>query len=261
MTEFPSKSPTDDPPGAAQTPGRSPSGSGLDRGERVASAALGGTLLTLGLGRRSLGGAATAIAGGYLLYRGISGRGRRSRPSDATTAAGRERREAGPSGDATAVERSITVGKPADELDEFWREPERLARVVGRFAEVTAAGEDRQRWTVRGPLGRSTTWETKLVEDRPGERLRWETVAGTGLLDEGSVRFRPAPGDRGTEVTLRFRVDPPGGALGDAALKRLGVAPGALANKALRRFKSLAETGEIPTLDRNPSARGRGDLL
>jgi uncharacterized membrane protein len=56
-------------------------------------------------------------------------------------------------------------------------------------------------------------------------------------------------------VKLRFRFDPPGGVLGDAAIKRFGVVPGTLTSKALRRFKSLAETGEIPTTERNPSAR------
>jgi hypothetical protein len=44
-------------------------------------------------------------------------------------------------------------------------------------------------------------------------------------------------------------------------MRRLGVVPDALASKALHRFKSLVETGEVPTLEANPSARGKGDLL
>jgi hypothetical protein len=40
--------------------------------------------------------------------------------------------------------------------------------------------------------------------------------------------------------------------------KLLGPAPKLLLQKALRRFKSLAETGEIPTLQRNPAARDGG---
>lgn len=34
-----------------------------------------------------------------------------------------------------------------------------------------------------------------------------------------------------------------------------GVATNTLAGRALRRLKSLCETGEIPTTDHNPSAR------
>lgn len=226
--------------------------------ERVASAVVGGSLVTLGLRRRSPGGAAAAVAGGWLLYRSALGTGRLSR---ALGAGGRGRGETGAPADAPEVERTITVGRPADELYPYWREADRLARVVEPFADVVSTGDDRQRWAVRMPTGRTMAWNARIVEDRPGEFLRWESLEDASMPNEGSVRFRPAPGDRGTEVTLRLRFDPPGGALGDAAAERLGFAPDALAGTALRRFKSLAETGEVPTLERNPSARGRGDLV
>ena len=68
--------------------------------------------------------------------------------------------------------------------------------------------------------------------------------------------FRPAPGDRGTVVTLHLRFDPPGGTLGSAAVKLLGPTPlHVVVDGALRRFKSLIETGEIPTTERQPAAR------
>jgi uncharacterized membrane protein len=85
--------------------------------------------------------------------------------------------------------------------------------------------------------------------------VRWKSVDGAPLPNEGSVRFHPAPGDWGTEVTLRFRFALPGGPLGNTVAKRLGIVPRMLAEKALRRFKSLAETGEIPRLKHNPAAR------
>jgi hypothetical protein len=44
-------------------------------------------------------------------------------------------------------------------------------------------------------------------------------------------------------------------------MKRLGFVPRTITGEALDRFKSLAETGEIPTLERNSSARGSGDRL
>ena len=58
------------------------------------------------------------------------------------------------------------------------------------------------------------------------------------------------------QATLRLRLDPPGGALGDAAVRLLGTTPIDLAvDGVLRRFKSLVETGEIPTTERQPAAR------
>jgi uncharacterized membrane protein len=254
-------------------------------GNRIASAIVGGALLLVGLRRRSLGGVLAAIAGGWLLYRGVTGGRSRnqsktsgshltgaSHSTDATHSTdGSASLDATDSTDAgastgarsskTAVERSVTVGKPAEELYDRWTDPEQLNRVLGDAVEVTAGGDERQRWTVDGPLGRSVTWETRTVEDRPGEVLRWESVEDSRLSGRGEVRFQPAPGDRGTEVTLRLRFDPPGGRVGDAAMDRLGFVPETLVSTALDRFKSLAETGETPTLDRNPSARGQGDFV
>ena len=94
------------------------------------------------------------------------------------------------------------------------------------------------------------------MDDRPGEGIGWRSLPGATVSNEGSVRFRPASADRGAVATLRFRFDPPGGALGDAAVKLLGTTPLDLAaDGALRRFKSLVETGEIPTTERQPAAR------
>ena len=147
------------------------------------------------------------------------------------------------------LERSVSIGKAAEELHRLWREPGTLGRVMGDFADVAPAGDGRHRWSLRGPLGRSLEWETEIVEDRPGELVRWQAVEGSGPRAEGAVRFRPAPGDWGTEVTLELRFDAPPGLRGG------GLAQKVLPGKVLRRFKSLAETGEIPTTEHNPSAR------
>ncbi|HAV37521.1 MAG TPA: hypothetical protein DCX52_14405 [Massilia sp.] len=57
-------------------------------------------------------------------------------------------------------------------------------------------------------------------------------------------------------ATLRIRLHPPGGPLGDTLLKLLGATPlDMVADAALRRFKNLVETGEIPTTARQPAAR------
>jgi hypothetical protein len=37
----------------------------------------------------------------------------------------------------------------------------------------------------------------------------------------------------------------------------IGIVPDILAMKALRRFKSFAETGEVPNTEHNPSARAK----
>jgi len=231
--------------------------SAIGRLERPLTVALGGALVISGLRRRSVPGSAVAPAGGWLLYRGL---GNRPLSTSAPVRAALGKRQESAT-DAPHVARSVTVDVPAEELHEYWRKPEALSEIMGEFAQVTPTGGDRLHWRVDGPLGRSLSWETRFVEDTPGEVLRWETVEGTRLPSEWAVTYGDAPAERGTEVTLRATFDPPGGPVGAAAVNRLGFALEGVVTKALYRFKSVAETGETPTLEGNPSARGRGDLL
>ncbi|WNG47609.1 DUF2892 domain-containing protein [Archangium minus] len=237
-----------------------PSSSKINVGavERVASTVLGGTLLTLGVGRRSLGGAARAartILGGGLLYRGVRGYCHLYQALGINTAKDRGQGEAGVVAGPIELQRSITIGKPADELYRAWREARNLSQILGHFAEVTAVGSDRQHWKVSGPVGKGLEWDSRIVDERPGELLSWESLPGADLPNDGSVIFRPAPGEWGTVVTLHFRFNPPGGVIGEAAVKLLGIVPDTLAFTTLRRFKSLVETGEIPTTAKNTSGR------
>lgn len=228
------------------------------RWSQAASALLAGTLMSLGLRRRSLGGTVVALASGALLYKGIQSR--RHTPSLPARAKG----HAPPSDEAsrahaTEVERTLTVGRPAEELYRLWREPDTLGRIMGHFADVKSMSADDWHWKFHGPLGRELEWDSRVVEDRAPEFLRWEAAASSTLESQGWVRFRPAPGNWGTEVTLHLSFSPPGGALAEAVMKRLRGIPALQTLKALRRFKSLAETGEIPTLHHNPTARASAD--
>ena len=215
--------------------------------------AFGAAAIVAGLGSRKKGTMAfalTALAGmtaAGAIRGGTSDRGRADSNGQGVTSV----RE--PEGE---VERSITIGKTVDELRHCWLDPNTLPQIMAGFATVRAIGDGRKHWMVHGPLGRSYGWESETVDDRPGEGIGWRSLPDAAIPNEGSIRFRPAPADHGTVVILRFRFDPPGGALGDAAIKLLGAAPLKLAaDGALRRFKSLVETGEIPTTERQSAAR------
>lgn len=163
---------------------------------------------------------------------------------------------AGAPADAPETERSVTIGKSAQELYERWRDPKTLSRVMAPFATVRASETGGTHWQVEGLLGHTLDWTMETVDDRPGEAIGWRSLPGAQVPSEGSVRFRPATGGRGTVATLRIRFDPPGGVLGDAVAKlRGGLIPATIADMALHRFQSLVETGEIPTTERQPAAR------
>ncbi len=66
---------------------------------------------------------------------------------------------AGAPADEPEVERSITIGKTADELYQRWREPNTLPQVMAFLATVRASGDSRMHWRREGPLGRSLEWD------------------------------------------------------------------------------------------------------
>jgi len=228
--------------------------------ERVVSAVAGGVLVGYGLTRRSLRGLGTAAAGSALLARGVRGQSRLFRAFGVNTAEDGAALS-GTGTEAMVVEQSITVDGSPEDLAEYWRDPEQLSRIVGHFASVRQDETELQHWAVEGPRGLSTSWASRLVTERPEELLRWESVEGSAVPNEWSVWFKPSPAEDVTEVTLRVDFQPPGGPVGGMALQRLGLVPKTLVSKSLHRFKSLVETGEIPTLEANPSGRGRGDAV
>lgn len=241
-----------------QQSSRMETGAVSDRMKRAGSLVLGAVLLLRGLGQRSVRGVVMALVGAGLIARTLRGGIGRDQ-SDSTRVPSRGPKSEEPT--SMAVSRSTTIGESADELYEAWRDPEIFSRIMGDFAEVTSTDEDRYHWTVHGPAGIHPSWETRIIEDEPGEVIRWESPPDATVPNRGSVRFRPAAGDRGTIVTLSLEFDPIGGTVGNTVLKRLDIVPETLAGHALGRFKSLVESGEIPSLEGNPSGRGKGDLL
>ncbi len=216
--------------------------------ERTISALAGGALLIQGFFRRSFAGPVLAAP---LLYRGISGHSFLYQALGINTTDANQQS----SNNDAVVERSITIGKSAEELYRLWSNPDILAQVMGDFATVTSNG-DLWHWQIQTPFGQQQLeWETRIVQSLPGQMLRWQSNEDAPISNEGTLRFQPAPDNRGTETTLLIRFDPPGGPLGNQVMKRLDIVPRGLAEKILRRFKSLVETGEIPTLVANSAAR------
>jgi len=80
---------------SAGASGRSDGDINVGDAERAISAVLGGTLVLLGLRRRSLGGAAMALAGGDLIYRGVRGHCHLYQALGLNTAAAGQGRQAG----------------------------------------------------------------------------------------------------------------------------------------------------------------------
>jgi uncharacterized membrane protein len=83
------------------------------------------------------------------------------------------------------------------------------------------------------------------LSKRPNHLIAWRSIAGSEIDTAGSVSFRPAPGGRGTEVTVELEYTPPGRELTAQLAKLIGQAPEQQLRQDLRRFKQLMETGQI----------------
>jgi uncharacterized membrane protein len=168
--------------------------------------------------------------------------------------------EGASSSDGTSgIERTLTIGVSPEVLYRLWQQPETLGQIMGHVGQVTANVDGSHHWQLPGPLGQTLAWDTRIVMERPGELIRWESVPGAAISSAGEIRFRPGPPDWGTETTLHITVSLPRGIPGEGAvLKLMNPAPQLLLGQALRRFKSLAETGEIPTLNHQPAVRDSG---
>ncbi len=73
--------------------------------------------------------------------------------------------------------------------------------------------------------------------------------------NDGEVRFRPAPGGRGTEIHVTLRYWVPGGKLGGAVARYFGEDPHQQLDDDLRRFKQIIETGEVVRSEGAPGGK------
>lgn len=153
------------------------------------------------------------------------------------------------------VEKTVTIDKPAAELYRFWHHFENLPRFTKHLQDVRVTNDKRSHWITRAPLDRTIEWDAEIIEDRENELIAWTSVGEADVDNSGSVRFKPAPGNRGTEVKVITTYNPPAGAIGDAIAKLFGENPKQQIGDDLARFKMLMEAGEIATNDGQPSGR------
>lgn len=142
---------------------------------------------------------------------------------------------------------ALTINRPPTEVYAFWRDLPNLARMVGHVTRVDEIDDRRSRWVVAGIGADEVEFVVEIVRDDPPRLIAWR-VGDELLTHEGMVEFRPAPGDRGTEV--RSRVTYPA----DSTATRHRGRVDELLYGALRRAKQAMEGGEIIVVDRHDLA-------
>lgn len=228
----------------------------LSETERTISLIAGAALALFGLSRRSWGGLGLAMTGGVLAYRGATAH---CPVYEALGVSSAEEDTKG-SGRITTVrsltiEKVVTINRPLPELYQFWRQFENLPRFMNHLESVTQVSEKRSRWVAKAPIGMTVEWLADIVEERENELISWRSLYNVDVHNEGTVRFASATGGRGTVVRVALTYNPPFGIVGSAFAKLFGEEPSQQIEEDLRRFKQLAEAGEIPSTQGQPSGR------
>jgi len=224
--------------------------------ERWLSVVIGSAVAVYGLTRRSIAGITLAGLGGALVWRGASGRCPVYDSLGITSVAesdGERPNVSIPYGRGVRVEQTVTIGLPPEQIYAFFRNFENLPRFMSHLQSVTVLDDKRSHWVTKGPAGSDAEWDAEIINEIPNELIGWRSVDGSQVDNAGSVHFKANPGDRGTDVKVILRYDPPGGLLGAVTAKIFGEDPAHQVKEDLRALKMLLETGEIASTTGQPN--------
>ena len=211
--------------------------------ERLVSLGLGTCLTVFSLTAKRTSPIALA-AGGFLLYRGLSGNCPLYQALGMGTDGTRGDEAVIPAREGVKVEQSIRVNRPAGEVYRYWRNLNQLPRFMKHLKEVRETAPGQSHWVARGPLGMTVEWDAELIEDRP-EVISWRSLPGSDVDTAGSVHFRAAAGGTDMRVTLKY--DLPAGKVGAAIARLFGQSPEQEITEDLGRFKAILESGKAPS--------------
>jgi uncharacterized membrane protein len=150
---------------------------------------------------------------------------------------------------------SVTIGKPVQEVFQFFRDFQNLPYFMKDLKEVTILSPKKSHWVVEIDLGISVEWDAEIISERANEMIAWKSIEGSQVQTTGSVWFRPAPAGLGTIVSLLLDYKIPGGKITEWLTKFTGEDPDSLSFINLRRLKCYLETGEVATIKGQTSGR------
>jgi uncharacterized membrane protein len=196
---------------------------------------------------------ATAIGGIGLVYRGVRGN------SKVYDILGIDRNKGEISANAVVahkegrkVVRAVTINENKEILFQFWRDLRNLPKFMEKIESVQILDGNRSHWRAKGPGEKIVEWDSEIYNEIPNELISWRSLPGSDFKHAGTVIFRTAPNNAGTEVKVVLNYVPPAGKLGVAIWKLFRQEPGQQLQEDLRRLKQLMEAGEIPTTEGQP---------
>lgn len=137
-------------------------------------------------------------------------------------------------------------------LYELWSDVASFPLWQEHVVSVTPTAAKQTHWVMGDPedeKGTRVEFDSEIVEDIPGEKIAWKSIAGD-VEQSGAVEFHTRRDGRGTLVTLTQHLKI--GAITNAVASTVERGPKQTVIENLRHFKELAETGEIPSVKGQP---------
>lgn len=176
----------------------------IDISERFAAIIAGSLLVGNALSKKNIS-VMQAVAGGFLVYRGLSGY--RSSKDDADYVKTHPRN--------INIRGQVTVKKPLEEVYSFWRNLENLPLFMNHLNKVTPTNDARTQWnfSTSGVTG-LLEWDTEIVKEEKNHLLGWHSLPGSSIENSGKVVFEPQ-GDDITEIHIVISYKAPFGTVGE----------------------------------------------
>jgi uncharacterized membrane protein len=151
------------------------------------------------------------------------------------------------------VAETCIIHRPAAELYAFCRNLRNLKRLINAPLDILPLDEQNCFWRLTSSInGQRVGWNAVIINEEPDQLIAWQTLEGAPIPNAGTIRFQPAPGGVGTEVTVQLDYERPVGKLGKFAAQRGGDEPKQQMAEALRHFKVLMEMEATTDAGRAP---------
>jgi uncharacterized membrane protein len=179
----------------------------VDWPERLASIAAGARLFSGSLKHllsHPLRNMILTAAGGYLVYRGVTGNCPLYSYISRITSHDRASN--------INIKTSVYVDKPRQEVYDFWRNLENLPLFMTHLKSVKTLNGKRSRWEAKLPGNVGTvSWDAEIINEDPGKVIGWKSIQGSDIDNAGKVEFMDSEDGMGTVIQAVISYLPPTG--------------------------------------------------
>jgi uncharacterized membrane protein len=184
----------------------------VGRIERILSA-IAGSLILYRTVKKGKAETLLAIAGGYLVYRAVSGHcpARSLCERTVSTAQGRN----------INIRTHVIVSRPRTEVYTYWRTLENLPLFMKHITMIRQTDDKQSTWTIGVPGGLGTIqWDAEIVREEEGAEISWHSLAGASIENAGKINFSDTPG-KGTRIDVLISYRAPLGMVGEGVSRLL----------------------------------------